>query len=163
MTAAGVQELVVALMTVGGPRSISATDHRKLHESLVYLDSCSSGEGKSVPLRLSPDPDVGIRVHGVTKALWSLVHEGVLSVSHIDYSPWFVVNDDRLPSSTALAALFSRRVWHNIHLAAQRWATSDTSANIDRQLASSSTETHLANDPIFRQLWFSEGFHSAVN
>lgn len=74
MSQLGMSDLVAAMIAAGGPSCTDARDHRHLHAALVRLGE--HGGSALPPLAGRPDADVGLRVHGVTHALWSLVGSG---------------------------------------------------------------------------------------
>lgn len=75
--------LLVAMMDAGDVPELDLMKTSDAHRALVLLNSSSIG--KSICSRLNtrmdtlPDPDVGLRVQGLTKAIWVALGQGLLN------------------------------------------------------------------------------------
>lgn len=161
MVAVTVSDLITAMAVSGGPSRFHARNHRPLHEALVYLND-HAGEnllgGKPVP-----DPEVGLRVRGVTKALWDLCRTGFLSAEGVGQQTYFVVAN-RSDSRFCLGSMsINAHVARAIHLAADRWACSETRLKKSRQVAVSSSAACVSQAGIPRQLSDFWSLHRAVS
>lgn len=115
MSVQGLSLLLASIMAAGNVAALDARDPRLAHRALVQLERTGSPATRSVlvrfgaTVRANPDPEVGLRVCGMTRATWDAVAAGVL-VAHEDGSAsWFDMPDrerarlvrmvDRLPAA----------------------------------------------------------------
>lgn len=142
----------------GGPREFDARDHVSLHEALIFLLQAAD-EDDVTDVTITPDPEVGRRVSGVTRALWSLVSAGQICVAGSPTRPTFVPS---VESNMELWLRLRPKTQKAIYFAAQRWATSETFLKNCRHAATSANDALVAIEGIPRQGSDSEFRHWAV-
>lgn len=119
-------ELLAAMIAAGGATCTDAREHRHLHAALVRLGKAVEGSRSLPPLSGRPDPDVGLRVEGVTGALWSLVASGVLQVREHVGGADFVVDPNRLPAARRSLMRLGEPDRSAVYSAADFWACAST-------------------------------------
>jgi hypothetical protein len=101
-------------------------DHRLLHEALVGLGRARSGSSVLPSLAGSPDPDVGLRVPGVTAAVWSLVAAGLFEVREYPGGAKLLVSESGLPVGFRTLMRLGAADRAAVYDAAERWACAST-------------------------------------
>jgi hypothetical protein len=83
-------DLIATMLCSGGPVRMDALNHRNLHRALCsfFVEFGHVADGEIV---LRPDPEVGVRVPGVTRALWKLCELGVIKATDRRGSAEFTV------------------------------------------------------------------------
>ena len=131
-------ELLAALLAAGGPSRLDARDHRRLHEALIALwmdRELGSADRACLPIsKPVPDPEVQLRVGGVTRAIWQLHCWGVLVAEQSEGRAEYLVDHSalqaRIPSEKAL----SPNAWSAIHRRAADWNRAvETDLKYERQ------------------------------
>ncbi|MBA8965061.1 hypothetical protein JOJ86_007427 [Rhodococcus percolatus] len=79
----GLARLTAALMAAGDVPGLDLRDPRDAHAILLEVSSCATGRVlcdlfDCQPIKATPDPEVGMRVPGLTQALWSAINMGLL-------------------------------------------------------------------------------------
>lgn len=145
-------ELIAAMIAAGGPTCTDARDHWPLHQALVRLGS-DAPESASLPLlRSRPDPEVGRRVHGVTRALWDLVGCGLLCVDNSQDDVRFIVDTAELPRARRGLMRLDPQSQMVVYAAAERWALASTSRKNPANERESSVATRRRSDRYSRQV-----------
>lgn len=133
MSVQGLSLLLVSIMAAGDVPVLDARDPRLAHRALVQLDRASDPATRDVlarfgvKVRVQPDPDVGLRVQGITRATWDSVAAGVLTAHEDGPRAWFDMPSrerdrlvrmlDRLPASER----------HCLYRVGADWASDSTS------------------------------------
>lgn len=137
MSVIGMSHLLATMLAAGGPSRLDVRDHRRLHEALAALASEHRDDlvGYALPpLDTVPDPEVGVRVRGVTRGLWDLCAAGVLVSSETCGHAEYVVDHDQLESEAA--SDLPIEIWSVIAHYAQDWRRAlDTDLKNARQPA----------------------------
>lgn len=150
-----VDELAATLrlmIAAGGPRYFDAREQWPLHRGLALLASRLDGlnlqHHHCLPrLSFTPDPDVGMRAAGVTRALWNLTATGELAVTHEHGRAQFEVDPAWLPTVRADLMKLDPALSQAFYLAATCWAAAAaTSENISRSAESSPTSMRRSSD-----------------
>lgn len=87
--------LLASIMAAGDVPALDARDPRLAHRALVRLDVEGSAGSRAllgrfgVTVGAKPDPDVGLRVRGMTRATWDAVAAGVLTPHEDGPGAWF--------------------------------------------------------------------------
>jgi hypothetical protein len=119
--------LLRLLIAAGGPQRFDAREQWPLHRSLVVLANrlsklqASSWEGMP-ELSFRPDPDVGTRAAGVTRALWNLAAAGDLAVTAQQGRALFEVEPAWLPTAQTDLMHLDPTVAEAFYFAATCWA-----------------------------------------
>lgn len=108
MSAIAMSDLLLAMLASGGPDRLDARDHRRVHEALIgYLSEPMAPKDRELlpALETTPDPEVGVRLRGVTKALWRLHALGFLAAKEYDdHAEFELVFHERSDVVDALSA-----------------------------------------------------------
>jgi hypothetical protein len=97
------------MLAAGGPACTDARQHRHLHAALVRLGHEVVGSTTFPSLESRPDPEVGLRIAGVTQALWSLVGNGYFRVWERPGGADLIVNEEALPSARRILMISTTR------------------------------------------------------
>lgn len=95
----GLPDLLVALMVAGDIDALDARNPRLAHcaiSALAEIDSEASRRVLAhfdVEVRVTPNPDVGARVSGLTGATWIAVSRGMLEPHEAGHDAWFTVTE----------------------------------------------------------------------
>lgn len=131
MSERGISNLLTTIMAAGGVRRLDARDHRQAHAALRRLLESEDGRAVlsafDVNMDWRPDPEVGIRVPGVTKALWEAVGDGGLVVDEDGVSAEFVLADHRTASLRRELSRLPAGFASAIHRTGTAWAADSTS------------------------------------
>lgn len=77
MGKASLARALASVMSAGSVAGVDLSDAREAHRAVVALRDAPAGhllcERMRITVRVAPDPDVGLRVEGLTQALWSAV------------------------------------------------------------------------------------------
>src|SRR5689334_14967389 len=122
----GLVPLLRLLIAAGGPRSFDAREQWPLHRCLTILASrLNSLEPSFIAgmpdLSFKPDPDVGMRAAGVTRALWNLTAAGDLSVVAQHGRTQFSVEPTWLSAAHSDLMQLKQPVADAIYVAATCW------------------------------------------
>lgn len=133
-------DLLAALLAAGGPSRLDTRDHRRLHETLISLwmdHELESADRACLPISHPvPDPEVQLRVRGVTNAIWRLHACGVLVVEQSQRHADYLVNELALQTWAPPPEALSRGAWNAIHRRAEAWSTAvETDLKKARQAA----------------------------
>ncbi|MDZ5447787.1 hypothetical protein U2F26_34660 [Micromonospora sp. 4G57] len=108
-------ELLAALLAAGGPSRLDARDHRRLHEALIALwidHELGSADRACLPISNPvPDPEVQLRVSGVTRAIWQLHSWGVLVAEESQGRAEYLVDHSALQACTPPEKILSPNTW----------------------------------------------------
>jgi len=151
MSSLGMSDLVAAMVAAGGPSCTDAREHWQLHAALVGLGERAVGSSALPPLAGSPDPDVGLRVEGVTRALWSLVGSGLFRVEERQGGADLIVQPDGLPAARRVLMRLGDADRDAVYLAANFWACASTARKNRASAAGSSVGTRDASEANCRQ------------
>lgn len=153
MSALGMSSLVSAMVAAGGPCRIDVRDHRHLHAALLSLSS-DTGRSERFPALVGhPDAEVGLRVHGVTSALWSLTGSGFFNIERRDQGASFVACEEATPAALRELMRLSHSEREAVCRAAAVWAAADSTSRKKRDRAmASSGETRRSRDLNRRQV-----------
>lgn len=143
-------DLVAAMIAAGGPSCTDARDHRHLHAALVHLGERAGGSALP-PLAGRPDADVGLRVHGVTHALWSLVGAGLLRVQERPGGADLIVDPAEVPAARRVLMRLSEQDRRAVYRAADFWACASTARKKRASAATSSVAARVDNAANCRQ------------
>lgn len=130
-------DLVAAMVAAGGPVRTDARAPRHLHAALVWLGEQQPSSAALPPLVGRPDPDVGLRVQGVTAALWSLAGAGLFRVSERPGGADLLVDEDALPWARRVLMRLSSDDCEAVYAAADRWASASTARKNSARAVSS--------------------------
>lgn len=95
-------ELLPLLLAAAQDTRVDAREHWRLHRALRAFDD-RRGQMGSVgfagvePLSFRPDADVGLRVTGVTEALWDLIGSNTLMIAEDGDQSWVTLSADATP------------------------------------------------------------------
>ena len=121
------------MMAVGGVERLDARDHRLAHAALRELGETASGtevlEAFEVSRTWRPDPEVGLRVPGVTGALWDAVTSGALRVVEDGSQAGFVLAPNRRAEARRQLSHLPAAQASEIYRVATDWAVSSTARN----------------------------------
>lgn len=98
MSMQGLSYLLASIMAAGDVAALDARDPRLAHLALVELDrfqipaALSLLQRFGVEVRTTPDPEVGLRVSGLTQATWDAVADGLLEPLEDGHRVWFVLS-----------------------------------------------------------------------
>ena len=93
----GLSSLVTAIMAAGDVAMLDARDPRLAHRAVVDLDRTGTPGAKAVlrrfavEIKAKPDPEVGLRVSGLTRATWDAVVQGSLAPVEEGYRAWYIL------------------------------------------------------------------------
>lgn len=135
MSVRGLSDLLVAIMAAGDVDALDAQDPRLAHRAVAAVAATDTDAARHVLARYGvsvqtiPDPDVGLRVSGLTDATWKAVARGLLEPHEAGQQAWYT-----MPAATRMRA---RREVMRLDLAEagllQRigadWAASSTARN----------------------------------
>lgn len=97
MSKDGLTRLVVSLMVSGGVAAVDAAQPADAHAAVLHAVRLLGGEMLShvfgTEVRAVPDPSVGLRVLGLTQALWGAVGRGWLEPRAGDGQALLVLSD----------------------------------------------------------------------
>lgn len=131
------------MMAVGGVQRLEARDHRLAHAALRGLSQTASGAEVlskfEVPRTWRPDPEVGLRVPGVTGALWDAVTSGALEVVEDGPHAWFVLAANREAEARRLLSRLPAEQASEIYRVATDWAAASTSRKTSTSASVAST------------------------
>lgn len=148
----GMSDLLAAMLAAGGPSCIDAREHRHLHAALVGLGKDGLRGAAFPSLDGRPDPDVGLRVSGVTPALWDLVGAGLLRVLERPGGADLMVEGAALPSGRRVLMRLRPTEQAAIYRAAGYWAAASTQRKNPASAASSPGGTWRSSDLNCRQV-----------
>lgn len=127
MSMQGLSDLVVTIMTAGDVAALDALDPRAAHEALLALHGANEMGAEDLLKRFRiriescPDPDVGRRVTGLTRALWDGVNAGMLEAVEDGHRAWYAPSSrgrmvaqrelGRLPADAATAVYRVGAAW----------------------------------------------------
>lgn len=138
MSVLGMSDLVASMVASADVSRIDVRDHSSLHAALVHIkEQRAADPSRHLPdLEVRPDPEVGRRVDGVTKALWALVAAGVLRPVEEGARAWFVVEPERNAMGRRAVMRLDDSERLLLQEAAAIWATAlDTSRKNERNSA----------------------------
>lgn len=139
------------MIAAGGPSCTDSRDHWPLHAALVSLGECSVGSSAFPLLAAAPDPDVGLRVQGVTVALWTLIGAGLLRPVERPGGADLVVDEDALPKARRVLMRLSGPDRAAVYAAADLWARASTSRKNRASASASSGAARRSSDLNCRQ------------
>lgn len=135
--------LLTTMMAVGGVEWLDARDHRLAHAALTGLSETASGAevlaSFDVPRIWRPDPEVGLRVPGVTGALWDAVTTGSLQVVEHGPRAGFVLAAGRQAEARQLLSRLPAEQASEVYRVATDWAAASTSRNTRARPSAPST------------------------
>ena len=122
---------VAALMVAGHVPVVDMRDARDAHRAVVELWDAPAGHGVCerwhVVVDTVPDPDVGVRVSGLTQAFWSAV--ALRYLEPVAGSSVLAVTDAARDMSTRVLAVLSGEERAVLAGVGQDWACRSTSRN----------------------------------
>lgn len=138
----GLSRLLASIMVAGEVVALDARDPRLAHRALIDLGYAGTDASKSLLSRFGvsvhgkPDPDVGLRVQGLTRASWEAVADGTFNVYAEGNSAWFELSDvglwhlsallDRLPVAESRCLYGVGAEWAFSSSARKNFATDDS-------------------------------------
>lgn len=144
MSKRGISHLLTTMMAVGGVSCIDARDHRLAHDAIRRLrDSADGLEALStfnVRLDWTPDPEVGLRVPGVTPALWAAVSAGRLTVTEGDHAATFDLTPKESTNARRQLSRLPAGIANAIYQTGTAWAAASTSRKSDARADTSSVD-----------------------
>lgn len=146
MSAIGMKELVAAMVAAGGPACTDARDHQPVHRALAWLARQGNLSGAFPDFELSPDPEVGTRVRGVTQALWALVGEGFFLVEDRPGRATFRLDPDRLPDARRVLMRLTVDDRTAVDHAAAIWTAASCTSRKKLRSAAASSGTRRVRD-----------------
>jgi hypothetical protein len=145
MSVQGLSLLVASIMAVGDVAALDARDPRLAHRALVELDQADTPAARAVLSRFGvivravPDPEVGLRVAGLTRATWDAVAAGTLTAHEDGPVAWFCMprqerarlrrTVDRLPITERDCLYRVGAAWASASTARKYAAMADASAS----------------------------------
>jgi hypothetical protein len=126
MSKDGMARLVVAVMVSGGIHRLDLAQPRAAHAAVLAATVNRRGEFLAQrfdadPLSVTPDPQVGLRIVGMTQALWRAVALGLLCPTG-DSTEVVVTADAQAEAGRALCALTDEER-DAVTVAGRYWAT----------------------------------------
>jgi hypothetical protein len=132
MSKDGLTRLVVSLMVSGGVPAVDAARPADAHAAVLHAIRLPGGETLSrvfgTAIRAVPDPSVGLRVLGLTQALWEAVSRGWLEPRRNDGQALLVLSESGLQALAAdLGKLDEAHGGGAVRQAGDAWAADSTS------------------------------------
>ena len=136
--------LLRLIIAAGGPQLFDAREQWPLHRGLAAL----AARLQELPLQMSaplpeltfrPDPDVGRRAAGVTRALWDMTGSGDLVVATGHGHAQFRVQPTWLPTARQELMQLEPAVAEAIYLAARCWAAAASMSEKNARTPSASS------------------------
>jgi hypothetical protein len=133
MSEIGLSHLLATMMAVGGVPALDVRDHRLAHGAMLGLIYASDPGADAVLVRYhvrrntQPDPLVGVRVSGVTQALWDAVRDGLLVVRESSRSAHLQVNPEVESALRTQLMQLPAPESSEIYRIATAWAAASTS------------------------------------
>jgi hypothetical protein len=133
MSEIGLSYLLATMMAIGGVPALDVRDHRPAHGALVRLINASNPAADALLVRYQvrrntrPDPLVGVRVFGVTEAIWDAVRDGLLVVRESGRSAHLQVNPEVESKLRTQFMQLPAPESSEIYRIATAWAASSTS------------------------------------
>lgn len=131
------------MMAAGGVPVLDVRDHRLAHRAVLGLINASTPAADAVLRRYrvgrltQPDPVVGIRVTGVTQAIWDAVRDRLLVVRESQRSAHLLVNPEVEPGLRTQLMQLPTGESSEIYRIATVWAAASTSRKNAAKAASS--------------------------
>ncbi|GLW30030.1 hypothetical protein Areg01_29700 [Actinoplanes regularis] len=132
MSKDGLARLVVSLMVVGGVAAVDAS--RPLHAHAALLGAVKAPGGESLPpffsideFRAVPDSGVGLRVVGLTQALWEAVGRGWLEPQGVGGRALFLLSDSAAQDLAGEIGRLNEAQSRALRQAGDAWARASTS------------------------------------
>lgn len=133
MSEIGLSNLLATMMAVGEVPALDVRDHRLAHRAVLGLLDASTPAADAVVTRYhvrrltQPDSLVGIRVAGVTQAIWDAVRDGLLVVHESQRSAHFLVNAEVEPDLRTQLMQLPVPESSEIYRIAEDWAAASMS------------------------------------
>lgn len=146
----GLSLLLASIMAAGSVPALDARDPRLGHRALVQLDRAGSSASMAVlarfrvTVRAKPDPDVGVRVRGMTRATWDAVASGVLEAHEDGPRAWFDMPDRQRKRLMRMVDRLPAAERDCIYRVGADWASASTSRK-NRATAAASTSRNLVS------------------
>lgn len=147
MSVQGLSLLLASIMAAGDVAALDAVDPRLAHRAVVSLDRMGTLTSRAlldrygVTVHAKPDPEVGLRVRGLTRATWDAVAAGMLSAHEDGHAAWFGMAGqeqarlarmlNRLPAGERECLYLVGAAWAAASTARKYPATADVSASRD--------------------------------
>ena len=133
MTLHGLARLLASIMAAGNVTALDPHDPRLAHRAVLKIGRAGTPSAKALLARFgitvtaNPDPEVGLRVRGMTRATWEAVSAGVLVPFDTGSSAQFTLPDCE---RTRLALMIDRLPLDEqecLYRSGADWASSSTS------------------------------------
>ena len=124
-------------MAAGRVAALDAQDPRLAHEALARLSSTDSVSAESVLRRFGvnihtrPDPEVGRRVSGLTRATWEAVSAGDLTPLEIGHQAWYVLKSQAITRADRMMRTLPEDEAACLYEVGAAWAARSTSLKND--------------------------------
>lgn len=132
MSLRGLSDLLVAIMAAGDVEALDARDSRLAHRAITTLAQRGAPEALAVLARFAvavtttPDPEVGLRVAGLTRATWQAVADGLLEPHEEGHRAWYTVPDDARRSLRRQLSRWSPLEAEALYRVGADWAIAST-------------------------------------
>lgn len=132
MCAHGLSLLLASIMAAGDVPTLDAHDPWLAHRALVDLEQDGAPAARSllarfrVTVRAEPDPDVGLRVRGLTRATWEAVSTGTLIAHEDGTRAWFDLPIHERERLAQLVGRLPAGERHCIYRVGAAWAAAST-------------------------------------
>lgn len=148
MSEKGISNLLTTMMAVGGVDRLDVRDHRLAHSAMRRLRETADGRKVLSAFGISedwtPDPEVGLRVPGLTTALWDAVRDGTLTVAEEHTSADFVLAAKKTASARRRLSRLPVGLANAIYRTGTAWAAASTDLKKPASATSSSVATRRA-------------------
>lgn len=142
------EQIIGVLIAAGGPRRFSPGRNWYLHRAVREVQEASNRAGLGLvepQLAVVPDPDVGLRVVGLDRAIWSLIRRAVLVPEGHGQEASLRVDEHRLGEFRRLLMTMTPAGAALVHRASTRWAASVAMASKKRVAPSASSTAKVAS------------------
>lgn len=128
----GLSALLLAIMAAGEVETLDARCPRLAHQAIAALARRKTPGAKAVLTRFgvdvmtTPDPEVGLRVAGLTRATWQAVAAGLLKPHEKGHNAWYSMSKAARVSLRRQLEHVSVAEAEAIYCVGADWATSST-------------------------------------
>jgi hypothetical protein len=143
MSARGISDLLLTIMAAGGISSLDAREHSHAHRAFRALRDQGAAGAQVLSLfgvegPWKRDPEVGLRVPGLTAAIWSAAAEGDLETHEMTTHARYELSDTAARRGLRVLARLAPSEAAAVYRVGADWARRSTSSKKDARLAMSS-------------------------
>lgn len=147
----GLSDLLVAIMAAGDVDALDARDPRLAHRAIVSVADMDSDAARhllrrfDVDVRATPDPEVGMRVKGLTSATWQAVARGLLEPHETGHHAWYTLPASARASARRETMCLDLAEADVLHRVGAAWASASTARKKRARAARSSAAARTVN------------------